>query len=181
MPTPVGHTLAGIGVYVLCNNGRPVDRTLAVASIGAACFADIDFGLGYLAGRNLHHYFTHSLGFTALFTAAAYVLLRLAKRARPAFDTFVLGLSYLSHVLLDLTAKDTAAPYGLELLWPFSDRFVISPVPLFDDIWRGTLPKLFGLHNWLAVAREIAIVGPPVALLLLWRWRGQRRAALQRE
>lgn len=181
MPTPVGHTIAGIGVYVLCTKGRDLDRTLLVASIGSACFADVDFGLGFLAGRNLHHYFTHSLGFTALFTAAAYVLLRLSGRDRPRFDTLVLGLSYLSHVLLDLLSKDTAPPYGLELLWPFSERFVISPVLVFDDIWRGTLSKLFGLHNWIAVAKEIAIVGPPVALLLLWRWwLGLRRAAPHR-
>lgn len=179
MPTPVGHTLAGIGVYVLCTNGRPIDRTLLVGSIGAACLADADFGLGFLAGRNLHHYFTHSFAFTALFTAAVFVLLRAARRDRPGFDTLVLGLSYLSHVLLDLLSKDTAAPYGLELLWPFSDRFVISPVLLFDDIWRGTWEKLFGIHNWLAVAREIAILGPPVALLVLWRWRMRARARSQ--
>jgi hypothetical protein len=41
---------------------------------------------------------------------------------------------------------------------------------VFDDIWRGTLAKLFGLHNWLSVAREILIVGPTTALGLWW-WR----------
>jgi inner membrane protein len=180
MPTPVGHMLAGVGVYVSCTNGRGIDRPLLLASVGAACFADVDFGLSFLAGENLHHYFTHSLGFAALFTVGAAIVLRLVRRERPSFDTLVLGLAYLSHLGLDLLSKDNAAPYGLELLWPFSDRFVISPVQVFDDIWRGTFPKLFGLHNWIAVGKEIAIVGPPVALLLLWRWHERRRTASQR-
>jgi inner membrane protein len=179
MPTPVGHALAGAGVYVSCTNGRDLDRTLLVTSIGAALFADVDFGLGFLAGQNLHHYFTHSLGFAALFTAASYVLLRLARRARPGFDTLVLGLSYLSHLALDVLSRDNAAPYGLELLWPFSERFIISPVLVFDDIRRGTLVTLFGLHNWIAVAKEIAIVGLPVAFLWLWRGRVRRRVSSQ--
>ena len=80
----------------------------------------------------------------------------------------MLGAAYLTHVVLDMFSKDTAAPFGVELLWPFSDAFTISPVLFFDDIWRGTLDKLFGLHNWIAVAREVAIVGP-IVLLFWWR------------
>ena len=82
-------------------------------------------------------------------------------------------MSYLSHVVLDVLSKDTAPPYGLELLWPISDRFHISPILVFDDIWRGTRSKLFGLHNWLAVGREVLVVGPPTALVLFWWKRRQ--------
>ena len=34
---------------------------------GSASFADVDFGISFLIGKNVHHYFTHSLGFTLLF------------------------------------------------------------------------------------------------------------------
>jgi hypothetical protein len=76
----------------------------------------------------------------------------------------------VTHLGLDLFSKDTSAPYGMELWWPFSEAFAIAPVTLFDDIWRGTLAKLLGLHNWLAVAREVLIVGPLVAISW-WRRR----------
>lgn len=172
MPTPVAHTLAGTAVYLAASRKRPhrEDRWLFATAIVAACFADLDFGLNFLTGENYHHYFTHSLVFSSLFALAAYFFSRLSQRPAPLRDAGILGAAYLTHLLLDVFSKDTAAPYGLELWWPFSDAFFIAPFTVFDDIWRGTLAKLLGLHNWLAVAREVAIVGPIVALLW-WRRR----------
>ncbi len=178
MPTPVAHSLAGVTMGLLSSPGRPVDLRLFLASVVAASLPDVDFGIGYLVGKNLHHYFTHSIGSTLLFTAAVSLISRAAGRERPAFDALVLGASYLSHILLDLFSKDTAAPYGMQLFWPLSNEFYISPVLIFDDIWRGSLAKLFGLHNWLSVARELLVMGPPALLTFVW-WR-RRRAVSQR-
>jgi membrane-bound metal-dependent hydrolase YbcI (DUF457 family) len=174
MPTPVAHSLAGAAIALLSSGKRPLDLKVLTTSILAACVADIDFGVGFLVGRNVHHYFTHSVGFTLFFAGTVYLLAQAYTRDRPAFDTLVLGVSYLSHILLDLLSKDTAAPYGLQLFWPLSDEFYIFPILVFDDIWRGTLAQLFGLHNWLAVAREILILGPPTALVFLRLRRRQR-------
>jgi len=173
MPTPLAHSLAGTTIALFSSGKRPLDLKLLAASVIAALFADIDFGISFLVGQNVHHYFTHSLGFTLLFTGAAYLLARALGRVRPELDAMVLGVSYLSHILLDILSKDTAPPYGLELFWPLSDRFHISPILVFDDVFRGTLAKLFGLHNWLAVGREVLILGPPTAVVLLWRKRRQ--------
>jgi membrane-bound metal-dependent hydrolase YbcI (DUF457 family) len=173
MPTPVAHSLAGAAIALLSSGKRPLDLKVLTTSVLAACVADIDFGVGFFTGQNVHHYFTHSVGVALLFAGTVYLLARAYARDRPVFDALVLGVSYLSHILLDLLSKDTAPPYGLEILWPVSDRFYISPILVFDDIWRGTLAKLFGLHNWLAVAREILIVGPPTALAFLWLRRRQ--------
>ena len=175
MPTPVAHSLAGSTIALLSSGRRPLDWKFFAASLVAASFADIDFGISFLIGENVHHYFTHSIGFTLLFAGTAYLLSRAFARERPAFDALVLGTSYLSHLLLDMLSKDTAAPYGLQLFWPLSGEFYISPVLVFDDIWRGTLAKLFGLHNWLAVAREVFVVGPLTALAFWW-WKGRRGA-----
>ena len=172
MPTPVAHSLAGVVVYL---GGRKKasreDWTLAGAVVVAACFADLDFGLSFLTGTNYHHHFTHSIGFTLLFTGGVYLWARRV-RARPLRDALWIGLAYASHLFLDLFSKDTAAPYGLELFWPLSDRFVISPVTVFDEIWRGTLAKLFGLHNWLAVGGELLIVGSVILGAWWWSRRG---------
>jgi len=173
MPTPVAHSLAGTTIALLSSGKRPLNLKLFAASVGAAMFADIDFGVGFLLGRNVHHYFTHSVGFTLLFAGTAYLLARAYARPRPALDALVLGVCYLSHVVLDVLSKDTAAPYGVQFFWPLSDRFFISPILVFDDIWRGTLAKLFGIHNWLAVAREALLMGPPSALAFWWWKRRQ--------
>jgi membrane-bound metal-dependent hydrolase YbcI (DUF457 family) len=170
MPTPVAHALAGAAVYLWVSRARREDLWLFATAVAAACFADLDFGLNFLTGENYHHYFTHSLAFASLFTLAAYFFARLNKRAAPGRDAWILGAAYVTHLGLDLFSKDTSAPYGMELWWPFSEAFAIAPVTLFDDIWRGTLAKLLGLHNWLAVAREVLIVGPLVAISW-WRRR----------
>jgi len=170
MPTLVAHSLAGTTIALLASPKHPLDVKFLAVSVVAASLPDIDFGISFLVGRNVHHYFTHSLGFLLLFTGGVYLAARAGSRDRPARDALVLGTCYLSHLFLDLLSKDTAAPYGLELFWPVSDRFIISPILVFDDIWRGTLAKLFGAHNWLAVARELLVVGPP-ALVALWWWK----------
>ena len=173
MPTPVAHTLAGVAVYLASTKKaltvRSWDRFLLLSTVFAACFADLDFGLNFLTGENYHHYFTHSIAFSTLFAMGAYIVLRGLKRTEARRDALILGVAYLSHLALDLFSKDTSPKYGLELFWPFSERFVIAPFWIFDDIWRGTLAKLLGLHNWLAVGREVLIVGPVVGLIWWWR------------
>jgi len=175
MPTPVAHALAGTAVYLAASGAgrRRKDLMLFAAAVVAACFADLDFGLNFLTGENYHHYFTHSIAFASLFTIGVYFFSRLRKRVAPARDAWILGLAYLTHLLLDVFSKDTSAPYGLELWWPFSDAFTIAPFAVFDDIWRGTLPELLSLHNWLAVAREAVIVG---AVVLVFWWSRRRQS-----
>ncbi|HXV59826.1 MAG TPA: metal-dependent hydrolase [Vicinamibacteria bacterium] len=165
MPTPAAHALTGASIYfvALLNN-----RTVFLAALVAACLPDVDFGISFLTGVNYHHYFTHSLGATAIFTAAVFVTTQNVR------ETLVLGGAYLSHVLLDMLAVDKVAPYGVELFWPVSDRFFISPILVFDDVRRGTLGILLSAHNGLAAAREVAIVGP-IALGLAWLTRSSRK------
>ncbi|MCI0410427.1 MAG: metal-dependent hydrolase [Acidobacteria bacterium] len=165
MPTPVGHALAGLAIYA--SGRRPrlrEDWPFAAAVVGSALLPDVDFVLGFFVGRNLHHHFTHSLGATAFYFLAC---LGPCGLGRSGWLTF----AYASHLLLDLFSKDTAPPFGIQLLWPVSAGFYISPVLVFDDVWRGSLAMLFGWHNWLAVGREVLLLGPLAALA--WRWRAR--------
>ncbi len=175
MPTPVAHALAGTAVYLAArqDQDRQEDSALFAGALFAACAADLDFGISFLAGQNYHHYFTHSLGFATFFGVAAYFFARWVQRPQPGRTAWILAAAYLTHIVLDLFSKDTNAPFGVELLWPFSNGFTIADIIVFDHIRRGTLAELFGLHNWLAVAREVAVVGPVVAVI--W-WRRRRRA-----
>jgi membrane-bound metal-dependent hydrolase YbcI (DUF457 family) len=175
MPTPVGHVLGAAAVY-FGSRGRPLreDWGLAAACAGASLFPDLDFAITPLVGRNYHNYFTHSLGFAALFAVVVYFGARLLRRSRPLRDAGLLAAVYLSHIFLDFLGKDTSPPIGVQLFWPLSDAFFKSPVILFGDVWRGSFARLFGLHNWMTMAREVLILVPVV--FFLWR-RGRRRAS----
>ncbi len=173
MPTPVGHVIGGLAVYLTSRDRliQPIQKDLPFVAVcaGVSLLPDLDFAIGPFAGKSYHHYFTHSLGFTALFGLAAYIVSRTLRKTRPLRDAAVLTVVYLSHILLDMVGRDTTPPFGVQLFWPFSEVFYILPVSLFDEVWRGTLGKLFGLHNWLAVARELLVLGPIVVFLWWWR------------
>ena len=175
VPTPVGHALGGLAVFV-GTQGIPKDWTLLGATLVAALLPDLDLAIGPFAGRSYHHYFTHSLGFTVLFAGIAYWTMRKMGRVAPFRDAGVIATGYLSHIILDMLTKDMTPPFGVQLLWPFSDAFIISPVSIFSDVWRGSLAQLFGLHNWMAMVHEILVLLPAVGLL--WWLRG-RRAQLE--
>ncbi len=173
MPTPVGHALGGLAVILATENREPRhDSTLTLACVCAALLPDLDFVIGPFAGRSYHHYFTHSLGFAALFLLLATLLSRIGGRQLPIRDGAVVAAAYLSHIVLDLLAIDSSPPFGVELFWPISAAFYISPFTVFDDIWRGSLAILFGSHNRVSVAREVLLLAPASALL--W-WRGRQR------
>jgi membrane-bound metal-dependent hydrolase YbcI (DUF457 family) len=175
MPTPVGHAIGGLAVYFSAK-GRPIREDLPFVAVcaGVSLLPDLDFAIGPFAGKSYHHTFTHSLGFTILFAFVTYLACRFLGRPKPIRDAGVLAMVYLSHILLDMLGEDKTSPFGVQLLWPFSEAYYISPFPIFDEVWRGTLDRLFGLHNWLAVAKEVLILGPIVVLVSRWRRLSQR-------
>lgn len=180
MPTPIAHSLAGLAIALQAHPGlrqEPAQRqsilTWSVFAL-AACLPDIDFLLGFIAGTNLHHHFTHSVGAVmAVGLGCLAIALAANIRTGPAVRFAVwIAIAYASHLALDLFSKDTSPPYGMQLYWPLSPRFIDGPWDLFDDIWRGSIGKLLGLHNWIAVAREIAWMSPLVGLSF---WLSARR------
>jgi hypothetical protein len=75
-------------------------------------------------------------------------------------------------VPLDWLSHDNTPPIGIMALWPFNHEYYASHVQVFLAIsrryyhgWR------FVLQNGLAVARELAILLPIVALVMVMRRR----------
>lgn len=163
MPTPGGHSLAGLAVY-LAAKWPQKDWLLLGAVAGAAVFPDLDFAIQPFTGRSFHRYFSHSLGFSVLFSVAAYLIMKWVGRTSAGRDTALIGAGYVSHVFLDILSNDTHPPFGVQLFWPFSDGFVISPIQIFPEVWRGSLVILFGAHNWMAAGIEFLVMLPVVAL-----------------
>jgi hypothetical protein len=127
----------------------------------------------------------HSVGAAAIVAAGVWLLARrqVDTRARARFLAITVGCAYATHVLLDWLGKDTAFPYGLMALWPFSSRFYISGADLFMEISRRYWkPDEFVWGNAKAVALEILIIGPVAAIsVLLHRFLNPRAAFSSRE
>ena len=158
MPSPVGHLLGGaIAGYAVAPSA-----VLLCAIAGAA--PDVDF----LWGR--HNRETHSL-----FAAAVAGLLVLARKRDPRLALAV-GLAWTAHVLFYWLGSDTPPPLGVMALWPLSSEYYFSNAFFFEAISRRYWLDNFVTHNLWAVAREILILGPPLALLIAFRSRARRRS-----
>ncbi|MFN2432655.1 MAG: metal-dependent hydrolase [Gemmatimonadota bacterium] len=173
MATPIGHSLAGAAVYAF--SGRPVRpprRDLLVACVILANAPDLDFLPGLLAGDpgRYHQGVTHSL--VAAPAAAAIGAAFLAWRGVSLRTGFVLlAFAYVSHLALDFFGgSDSNPPFGVPLLWPFSDVRLASPVPLVMGVRHEVegsslnwLLSLFNLFNLVSIALEVALTAP-----LIW-------------
>jgi len=179
MCSPVGHGLAGIALSwrpsrALHFNPRVWLPSLCVLSV----LPDLDFLPGFFVGHPnvYHHGWTHSLVFCAVAAALIAAALALAGKSRALMTGGVCLLVLLSHLVLDCLSKDQMPPHGLQVFWPFSDRYVISPVAVFLDVNKGIdngtfLLRLATFHNVKTVLVETALLGPPAA----WAWFGNRK------
>jgi inner membrane protein len=181
MPTPMGHTLAGIIVYSLHKKPFLGDRFLPlILAAGMANAPDLDWLPGILSGQPAlyHQGISHSLGFALLVSAGIALLFSL--RDRPFLPVFSLCLAaYLSHLGLDLFTYDGRAPYGIPLLWPISDATFLSPEPIFRGVHHvksttasisDFLTGVLNPNNLFTIALEILYLLP---VLLLSNWFGK--------
>lgn len=179
MPSPIGHALAGVAAAWAIDlvpgkrawrTAPPVapwfaragrELTLICAFLAVAPDLDLLFGG--------HRTLTHSLSgalFVALFAGALA-----ANVQRPVARVATMCAAALgTHMMLDWLGADTAAPRGVQLLWPFSDRSYISGWDLFLKVERRQfLSAETMLRNGMAIAQELAILGPLVVTLWLVR------------
>ena len=182
MPSPIGHALSGIAVAWTAGLVAPemrarADRLVPLCAALAAA-PDLD-----LLVRGAHRTATHSVTAALLVTiVAAAVTGRVTPLRASRFGAqarwrvaLLCGISYGSHLLLDWLGVDNYPPRGIELLWPFSDRWFISDLDLFAQTARQqflTAPII--RQNAVAVAQELVILLPVLALLYFARRQQQR-------
>jgi LexA-binding, inner membrane-associated putative hydrolase len=173
MPTPVGHALAGLATAWFSDAARRrTDDALTAACVFAAVVPDIDIMF------RSHRTYTHSVGAALIAGIVATALARRRRRwprlgggSSPDSGGLVVGVvvavAYATHVLLDWLARDSAPPFGLMALWPFSTRFYLSHVDMFLEVSRRYWkPSEFILGNLKAMGWEVVVLGPIV--LLAW-------------
>jgi len=185
MCSPVGHTFLGYSVSLDSSVFVKWRKWwIIILIIFMSNLPDIDFCFGYLKGDpNLyHHQWTHSLTFVfavALLFGLGY---RLFTRKPGLKVGCIVAVILISHLLLDIFCKDTRVPYGIQLFWPMSQKFFISPMTFLRDVSKASsnrafLSSLFCWHNFWTVMTEVAVLGP--ILLSVWVWRRKKRSGEQ--
>jgi membrane-bound metal-dependent hydrolase YbcI (DUF457 family) len=168
MPTPIGHSIAGLAVAWGTDawhaardpSGEPViSRTGIIVCAGLAAAPDLD-----LFVRHAHRTFSHSLTAVAVVMIMSIVVTgRVTRRLGGRSSVWLVAactVAYASHILLDWLATDPHVPRGLQILWPFSDRWFISELDIFRGTARQRILSPQSIRtNMLAVLQEIAILG----------------------
>ncbi|MGH7449516.1 MAG: metal-dependent hydrolase [Longimicrobiales bacterium] len=181
MPTPAGHSLAGLAVHLVAGT-RPVSRPALVAAclVVLANLPDIDFVPGYLIGqpREFHWGPTHSL-FAAILAGLGFGLL--AGRWLGGFRTaFLLATAaYGSHIILDLLLGPAVGSRGLQVLWPLSGTTYMAPWSVFHMFPAsveqiGPIRTLFSRGILPLIVREAAVMIPVCLAAWVFGWRGWR-------
>ncbi len=186
MPSPVGHSL--IGLAVACGRLLPrgpqgaalkglwSQRGALMVLLVLANLPDVDYLPGVLMGEinAFHHYYTHTLGWIVAIGLLAWLGWRqIDRRVGWGMFGFML-LALATHLVADELSADSAPPYGIMALWPFTDRFFISPVTVFWDLAKETWADVFQWYNVRAVAFEAAVCLPLVLAVLVWKRRSPR-------
>jgi inner membrane protein len=151
-------------------------------ALGACLFAanapDLDFLPGLLVGDlgRFHHGPSHSIVSAILFGLLATVVFPFARTY-----AFAIGsLNYLAHVLLDFLIDDPSQPYGVPLFWPFSNEYYMAPVTVFQKFdyspeSASLIATLFSIDNFVAIAVEIGVLLPVLAVVLWSKSKSRKR------
>src|SRR5690606_9948713 len=184
MPTPVGHSLAGLAVHL---TGRPLDRRNTHALLGLVALAnapDLDLVPGYLIGNpGAYHWGpTHSFAAAILAgTLVGFLARRYGFRFAPAFT--LATAAWASHVVLDmLLGPGARGSVGLQAFWPLSTERFMAPVGVFRMFPAvvhevGPVRALFTRDVVPLILREIAVLLPVCLLIASRRFLAGRRAS----
>lgn len=171
MPSPVGHTLFGLTIYVLwCKNLRKWlnEWYIILWIIFCANLPDIDFFIGVALGdmNRFHQVYTHTLGFALV---AGLIVYAVKKNYRISLLTFI---AVYTHVILDSLNHDTRPPIGVMLFWPFSNKH-FNPMQIFYAVPHLRIYDIFSSFFMKAVMHEVLLLFVPLLVLILWKKSGR--------
>lgn len=186
MPTPVGHSLAGIAVALAGERGRRrrdlrgfLTSPTTVLCVALATLPDVD-----LLFPEFHRTATHSATVTAVVAIVAAAMTARAPSGatgtretsrRIAWSLVVIyAAAHASHLLLDWLNCDPSDRPGIQALWPFSDRWFSSGWCVFPGEERRHIFTVAAMvRNLTVLAWELGILGP-VVVALWWLKQGWR-------
>jgi membrane-bound metal-dependent hydrolase YbcI (DUF457 family) len=173
MPSPVGHVLGGVAVYLVGTRNAARSRFIFAATLLGSIAPDFDILPGIIIGKMsaFHHGVSHSLTFAALFGAIVFFWVRRYQKEIAVRAAIIAALAYTSHIFLDFVNVYDGTR-GVPAIWPLSDRLLGLDLGLLGYFYY-TDKGLWSVVRWdnvPAFLREVLFIGGPV-LLLLWRER----------
>jgi membrane-bound metal-dependent hydrolase YbcI (DUF457 family) len=162
MPSPLGHSLAGLAAgwaVVPPAKGRLPLVTQAALFMALGAAPDLDL----LFGR--HRYETHSIG-AAVLAGALAALMRWPIAPTRARIFWAACAAWATHPLLDMLAPDHWPPIGVMAFWPFSRGFYITGLEWFLPISRDWSSASVWLDARAAVRETLILL--PIVLLVWW-------------
>lgn len=180
MPSPVAHSLLGLTLGLACALPRTswrrlfhevhAARWLLLGAVFLANAPDLDYLPGLLVGdlNAYHHHYTHTIAWVFIVGAGFWLLVRCRRPVGWPLFAFVMA-ALLSHLVADVVTEDARYPYGVMLLWPFTDTHFAAPYALFPRWRKDSLGDVFQAANLGPVLVEIAWTLPLVMLTLVWK------------
>jgi inner membrane protein len=170
MPSPIGHTLAGISGFYLVYPQIPKPQKIAalLTAIFVANAPDLDIFAGLILHQNpgiLHRQATHSFIVAIVLGCLIAGIIRLLNIKNASWIGLWFAGLYASHICLDWLVADDGFPYGLQALWPFSQDYFISPLTIFNGFDYATegltmIQSMMTFNNLIGTLKEFAILTP---------------------
>ncbi len=189
MPSPIGHTLAGLcGFYLAYPHIPKTHRIpLLVTAIFVSNSPDLDILAGLILHQDptiLHRQGTHSFIVAILLGCLVTIMTRTFNLKQWNWLGIWLTGLYTSHIFLDLLVADGMAPYGLQAFFPISRDYFISPLTIFNGFdyaepGLSMLQSMMTFNNLIGVLKELAILAPSAWLAWGFAMKAQKQASLQ--
>ncbi|MFC1657198.1 metal-dependent hydrolase [Candidatus Moduliflexota bacterium] len=177
MTTPIGHSLTAIALWKAFRPraGKVLFNPWLWLAVISANAPDLDFLPGLIAGDEsiFHRSAGHSTGGAGIYGALVFgAVILITGKSRAALAASAIGLSLFgSHLLLDLFTRDPAPPYGMQLFWPFSREYHLSPRTFFPNLDRHPFDLSVVGRALPVAAFELVIFLPLLAVAEAWRRR----------
>lgn len=163
MSSPIGHSLVGLGSFLLIRHNSNFSKnfsakTLLITGIIFANLPDIDFILGYLIYQNfgqLHRQFTHSFSVGLLMSILIGAWMIRKKNISYKFMLWLLAL-YYSHILLDMLSYDSNLPAGVQCFFPFDNSHFTFPITILGGLTAEN--GIWHLSNVITIIQEIIVL-----------------------
>ena len=189
MPSPIGHSLAGLCGFYLAYPQIP--KTYRIPALAAAIFVsnspDLDILAGLILHQDpsiLHRQGSHSFLVAIVIGCLTVLLTRIiGLKEWNWLGIWLTGL-YSSHIFLDMLVADGAIPYGLQAFWPLSSDYFMSPLAIFNGLdynrpGLNMLQSMMTFNNLIAALKELAILAPSAWLTWGFGLKAYKQARLQ--
>jgi inner membrane protein len=167
LPSPIAHTLVGGTCYFASRDISKWKKRILLVYIIAASLPDFDFF--HLANSSIHFSniyhrgFSHSILFSifVFVIVSLFMLIKFNKKTSPYLFIVLVSHSILDYFTFDY--PESINGQGVQLFWPLSSAYFISPVTIF----RGPETQdLFNLVAWQSAMFDFILLIPLVAVIL---------------